>query len=134
MIGVDIVKISRIANIISKFGDRFIKRIFTRYEIKLSNRYNHLSMQVNYFAKRFAAKEAYIKATGGCNAQLSFTDMGIKNNPRGKPVFYLYDKKTDNVEVSLSDDGDYAIAMVIVEKRYNTLDGCCYARERHCFN
>ncbi len=112
MIGVDIVKVSRIADIINKFGDKAIQRLFTPYEIFQSAkcRYN----KSNYFAKRFAAKEAYIKALGASDG-VTFNRLGIKNNTLGKPYLYSDDQKLSNVEVSLSDDGDYAIAMIIIK-------------------
>ena len=60
-IGCDIVKISRVEKNIKNYSDKFLQKIFTENEIEYSsNSYN----AANYFAKRFAAKEAYAKATG----------------------------------------------------------------------
>ena len=114
MIGVDIIKISRISDIVNKFGNKFLKRIFTEYEIEQAVKYRIDRMKIGHFAKRFAAKEAYIKALGGLNKSLTFNQLGIKNNQNGKPSLYLHNRKMSKVAVSLSDDGDYAIAMVMV--------------------
>ena len=114
MIGIDIVKISRIGGLVSKFGDKFIQRMFTAYEITQSKKYRHHEIKINHFSKRFAAKEAYIKAVGS-NAGINFNNIGIKNDKNGKPYFCINDQVASNVEVSLSDDGDYAIAMVMIK-------------------
>ncbi|MBQ4874845.1 MAG: holo-ACP synthase [Rickettsiaceae bacterium H1] len=100
---------------IKKFGDKFFTRIFTEYEVEYAIKYKINNIKVSYFAKRFAAKEAYTKALGGLNNGIRFKEIGIKNDNKGKPNLYLRNKQITNAEVSLSDDGDYAIAMVIVK-------------------
>ncbi len=115
MIGVDIVKICRIAHLIDKFGNKFLQRVFTTHEIESSKKYQDQEMKNKHFAKRFAAKEAYFKALGGSSSstQLQFNFIGVQNNEKGKPYLFFNGKKLHNTDVSLSDDGSYAIAAVI---------------------
>ena len=73
-IGNDLININRIENTLSKFGDRFIKRVFTDIEIKKSE--GRLKKSSSY-AKRFAAKEAVTKALGtGLSSGVFFKDIG----------------------------------------------------------
>lgn len=87
-IGIDIIEIDRIQKSIERFGDRFLKRIFTEKELEYSlnkaNKYQHL-------AARFAAKEAIAKALSfnGDNG-FSWHDIEIVNKPNGRPVPYLF--------------------------------------------
>ena len=122
-IGVDIVDNNRLKKLVK--NKNFISRVFTRNEQKNSNK---LKNKINYYSKRFAAKEAFSKATGfGISKNLSFKDIEIKNNKKGKPLIKLnkstltYLKKKLNVKsfkinLSLSDEKIYSIAYVIIEK------------------
>ena len=122
-IGVDIVDNNRIKKLVR--NKQFIARVFTNNEQKYSNR---LKNKINYYSKRFAAKEAFSKATGfGISKNLNFRDIEIKNNKKGKPLIYLnkstlnYLKKKLNVRsfkvnLSLSDEKIYSIAYVVIEK------------------
>ncbi len=109
MIGIDIVKINRITRILEKHGDAFLKKIFSKREIEEGDSRNHLKS--NFLAKRFAAKEAYIKA---CSSPVKMREIEIRNDPSGQPILFIGDSKIDSVFVSLTDDGDYAIAVVII--------------------
>ena len=122
-IGVDIVNNNRLKKLIR--NKSFIERIFTNYEQKYSK---NLKNKLNYFSKRFAAKEAFSKATGlGISKNLHFKNIEIKKNKRGKPSINLhvttskYLKKKFRVKsfrtnLSLSDEKNYSIAYVIIEK------------------
>ena len=84
-IGVDIVNNNRIKKQIK--NKNFIKRIFTNSEQRSSNK---LKNKVNYYSKRYAAKEAFSKATGfGISSNLHFKDIEIKNNKSGQPLINL---------------------------------------------
>ena len=123
-VGVDIVDNNRFKKLIKK--KQFVERVFTKneteYSIKLRNK-------LNYFSKRFAAKEAFSKATGfGISKNLHFKDIEISNDKRGKPIIslnkssILYLKKKFKVRafktnLSLSDEKNYSIAYVIIEKK-----------------
>ena len=123
-IGVDIIENSRISN--SLKNNLFIKRIFSNSEIlKASNVKN----KKNYYSKRFAAKEAFVKSIGtGLRDNLNFKDISIINNKLGKPSFVITEKikkivkrqfKTSQFDffLSISDEKKYSIAYVILQKK-----------------
>ncbi len=123
-IGVDIVNNNRLKKLVK--NKNFLSRIFTNKEQILSNR---LKNKINFYSKRFAAKEAFSKATGfGISKNLNFKDIEIENNKKGKPIInlnkttILYLKKKFKVnsfktKLSLSDEKNYSIAYVIIEKK-----------------
>ena len=87
-IGVDVIQNKRIQNLIN--NKLFIKRTFGEREIKLSVKSKN---KTNYFAKRFAAKEAFAKSLGtGFRNNLNFKDIEILNDKIGKP-YYSKSKK-----------------------------------------
>ena len=123
-IGVDIVKNKRIKTLIK--NKLFLSRTFSQNEIKTSK---NISNKINYFSKRFAAKEALAKSLGtGFRKNLNFKDIEILNNKKGKP-FYSKSKKIDsiikktfkisnfNLFLSISDEKDYSIAFTILQKK-----------------
>ena len=122
-IGVDIVNNNRLKKLVKNRS--FIERVFTNHEKKSSI---NLKNKINYFSKRFAAKEAFSKATGfGISKNLHFKDIEIKNNKRGKPainlnkstILYLKKKfkvKSFKTNLSISDEKNYSIAYVVIEK------------------
>ena len=121
--GVDIVDNERIKFSLKING--FVRRIFTKNEIKQSKK---IKNKVNYFAKRFAAKEAFVKSIGtGFRKNINFKDIEIKNNNNGKPILKISEnikkflKKKFNINnfkiyLSLSDEKKYSIAYVIFSK------------------
>ena len=122
--GVDIIKNSRINNSLKIKG--FLNRIFTEKEIQQGKK---LKNKINFYAKRFAAKEAFVKAVGsGFRSDINFIDIEIKNYKNGKPYISL-SKKLNNflqkkfkiqkykVFLSLSDEKDYSIAFVVIDKK-----------------
>ena len=122
--GVDIIKNSRINNSLKIKG--FLNRIFTEKEIQQGKK---IKNKINFYAKRFAAKEAFVKAIGtGFRSDINFIDIEIKNYKNGKPYISL-SKKLNNflqkkfkiqkykVFLSLSDEKDYSIAFVVIDKK-----------------
>ena len=90
-IGVDIIKNNRVRS--SLKNNNFIKRIFSKNEILISKKFTN---KTNYFSKRFAAKEAFVKALGtGFRDGLNFKDIEIFNDKSGKP-HYLINSKIKN--------------------------------------
>ena len=86
--GVDIIENKRIEKSLKLKG--FTSRVFTQNEIKKSKKLNN---KINYFAKRFAAKEAFVKAVGtGIGKGIAFNNIEVKNNVNGKPLIYLSTK------------------------------------------
>ncbi len=121
--GVDIVQNQRIKKSLKKSG--FKSRIFTKYEILHSKK---IKNKANYFAKRFAAKEAFVKSLGiGFRENINFKDIEVKNNKKGQPLINLSKKikiilkKKFNISkykifLSLSDEKNYSMAFVILNK------------------
>ncbi len=118
-IGIDIVKVERIREVVNRWGDRFLNKVYTENEISYCyEKRNPFSS----LAVRFAAKEAMIKAIG---LRISaFTDMEILNGPHGKPFLKTSGKLEGFFRgnflrpphVSLSHEKDYGIACVLIEK------------------
>ncbi len=123
-IGVDIVSNLRIKKSIKK--NSFINRVFSKSEIYHSKKTINKS---NYFSKRFAAKEAFMKALGtGFRYNVNFNDISVINNKEGKPelkITYNIKKllinrlkvKKFNLFISLSDEKNYSIAFVVIQKK-----------------
>ena len=123
-IGVDIVNNNRFKKLVK--NKNFVERVFTSSEQRRSNKFKN---KINFYSKRFAAKEAFSKATGfGISRNLNFKDIEIKNNKIGKPslnlnkstISYLNKKfkvKSFKTSLSLSDEKNYSIAYVIIEKK-----------------
>ena len=122
-IGVDIVKNKRIH--LSIKNKSFINLTFSKNESLISEK---VINKTNYFSKRFAAKEAFVKALGtGFREGLNFKDIQIVNDKLGKP-YYLIDSKIKNLIqkkkkiknfnlfLSISDEKDYSIAFTIIQK------------------
>lgn len=118
-IGVDIIEIDRIRDIIDRYGDTFISKIFTETEINYC-RSKKISHQ--HFAARFAAKEAFSKALStGWRGEFSWRDIEVSNNELGQPSITLYGKLADRIEkdrvlISLSHSDNTVVAFVIIEK------------------
>jgi len=122
-VGVDIIENNRIKKMIK--NQNFLKRVFSNYEILNSKKKNN---KVSFFAKRFAAKEAFSKSLGtGIRNNLNFKDIIIKNNKSGKPFFYITKKiksiiikkfktKKFNFFLSISDEKNFSVAFVIFQK------------------
>ena len=123
-IGVDIIQNSRIKRLIIKKS--FINRSFGKQEIELSKKVKN---KVNYFAKRFAAKESFVKSLGTCfRENLNLNDIEILNDKLGKPYFFVSKKirniinkkfkiKRFNLFLSISDEKDYSIEFTILQNK-----------------
>ena len=123
-IGVDVVQNKRIKSLIK--NKKFLSRTFGKKEIKISQK---ILDKTNYFAKRFAAKEALVKSIGtGFRNNLNFKDIQILNDKIGKP-YYQKSKKIDKIInkkfkvktydlfLSISDEKDYSIAFTILQTK-----------------
>lgn len=113
-IGVDIVEISRLEKAIARWGEDFLKRVYTDSELKLYRK------KLPSLAARFAAKEAVIKALGKPEPGASLKEIEILSGPSGQPVVNLYGKAQsqarklglDRFAITLSHSKEYAIAFV----------------------
>jgi len=122
-IGTDIINIKRINNSIKRGGYNFKKKIFSNKEINYCEKKKNPSA---FYAKRFAAKEAFTKALGtGIGKGISLKDIEIFNDTTGKPNIRLkgfannflkkkIKKNKYNIYLSLSDDEPWAQATVII--------------------
>lgn len=108
LLGTDIIEIDRVDRAIQRHGERFLRKLFTEFEIEYCQRFQHSSRN---FAGRFAAKEAIAKALGtGFGEELAFRDIEIKNDPSGKPCVYLRGVKREDIALSISHCKAYAVA------------------------
>ena len=121
--GIDIIDIRRIRRTIERFGDKFKKKCFSENEIQRSE---NKEKSIESYAKRYAAKEACAKALGtGLAKGVFWKDIEIYNDKFGKPHIRLHknalkffenlnQQSNSSIEVSLSDEVNYAIANVII--------------------
>lgn len=114
MIGIDLVKTSRINRLIERFGQKFLQKFLSTDEIILIN--NHKTA-----SGFWAAKEACAKALGvGIGSECAFHDIKIYKTKKGAPKIELSqrlieDFKINNISLSITHDGEYAIAVVAIE-------------------
>ncbi|HSX14075.1 MAG TPA: holo-ACP synthase [Chlamydiales bacterium] len=112
-LGTDIVEISRIRESIERHGQYFLNRLFTQKEQDYCNKFQD---PVPHFAGRFAAKEAISKALGtGFGAELSWHDIEIVNDERGRPRVHLREEAKGTIHLSISHCVSYATATAILE-------------------
>ncbi len=124
-LGNDMVDIRRIEETLEKYGERFIQRLFTDVEIRKSEK---RSQRAASYAKRFAAKEACSKALGtGFRAGVFWKDMGVVNEPSGKPTMVLTGGALERLQritpaghkvrihLTITDDNPWAQAIVMIE-------------------
>jgi holo-[acyl-carrier protein] synthase len=118
MIGIDLIKTSRMASMIEKFGEKALKRFLSTNEINLVK--NHKTA-----SGFWAAKEACSKALGvGIGSTCNFHDIVISKTDKGAPRLHLSEKlikefKITDTSLSITHDGDYAIAVVAIEVNKN---------------
>ena len=124
-LGNDVIDIRRIEETLTRFGPRFIDRVFTDVEIAKSEK---RAQRAASYAKRFAAKEACSKALGtGFRNGVFWKDMGVVNEPSGKPTIVLTGGARDQLDslvppghkarihLTITDDFPYAHAFVMIE-------------------
>ncbi len=112
--GTDITEVNRLRKAAQRWGDSFLKRVFTAKELK--NARTRISMY-QHLAGRFAAKEAIFKALG--NLELSWQDVEIFNDKNGRPYCNILNGKAKNTEIfiSISHVKNYATASAIVAQK-----------------
>lgn len=126
--GSDIIDIRRVAKVLERHGERFIKRCFTAEETAKAERRRDAGTHVATYAKRFAAKEAASKALGtGFAKGVHMKDIGVVNDVDGKPTLVLTGGalkrlqslipkgKTPRFHLTLTDEPPLAKAFVIIE-------------------
>lgn len=109
-IGIDIVSNERVKKLYEKFGDRFLRKIFTESEIKYCLSY---SDPIPHLAGKFATKEAIIKALGRPRG-INLKSIEVINTPQGKPIAFLSNIKDRKILISLSHEKTHTVAIAIV--------------------
>ncbi len=127
-IGSDILDVRRLEKVLVRFGDRFIRRCFTDQERAKAERRRGAGTHIATYAKRFAAKEAVSKALGtGFSHGVFMKDIGVVNNPAGKPEIVLQGGalarlealtpkgKKGQIHLTLTDEPPMVMAHVVIE-------------------
>ena len=120
-LGLDLVQVARVQASLERFGQRFLARCFTPGEIELSMQRPRPAQAL---AMRFAAKEAFAKAAGLGMRGLGWTEIEVAHDQLGKPSLVLHGRAQEwaraagvvGCHLSLTDEGDYAAAVVVLEK------------------
>ncbi len=120
-IGTDIVKVSRVEHLYEKFGDKFLKKVFSDNEVEHCKKRKKF---INALATRFAAKEAFLKSIKtGLRFDLKMHNIEILNNDYGAPYVRLHESareyarnlKVKTIHVTMSDENEYATAFMVLE-------------------
>jgi len=118
-LGLDLVEIARVAEMLTRWPQRFVERVFTPEEIAACE---SRGSRAAAFAARFAAKEAFAKALGtGVDKDFSWKDFAVHNENNGRPLPRLSARLAARlqgvkVHLSLSHSDHYATAVVVLEK------------------
>jgi holo-[acyl-carrier protein] synthase len=128
LVGLDLTPVPRVAEVLERFRERFLARIFVEGEIQRRRR--HPRAFAEHVAGRFAAKEAAMKALGTGWRGVAFREIAIRRSASGKPVLELTGRAADRArvlgvvesEVSITHTADLAAAVVVLVTR-GTQDG-----------
>ncbi|MBM4293575.1 MAG: holo-[acyl-carrier-protein] synthase [Deltaproteobacteria bacterium] len=122
-LGVDLVRVDRIDKALKRYGDRFLRRVFTPREIEYCS---GKVWAVSGFAMRFAAKEAFSKALGVGLRQggIRWREVEVVPDLRGKPDILVSGRAAQlcaeagitGMHLTLTDEDNHAIAVVVLEK------------------
>jgi holo-[acyl-carrier protein] synthase len=118
LLGLDLTEVDRVAGVLERWGDRFVRRVFRPGELSRSRR--HPRARAEHVAGRFAAKEAAMKALGTGWRGLAFRDVEVGRDPRGKPTLSFHGRALDrsrelrvaSTEVSITHTRTMAAAVV----------------------
>ncbi|MFZ5862620.1 MAG: holo-ACP synthase [Nitrospirota bacterium] len=121
-IGIDLVRISRVREALGRWADRFLARVLSQDETAYCRARIDPAPHV---AARFAVKEAAMKALGVGWTGAAWREFEVVNMPSGQPTLRLSGRAAqrmatlgaDTAFVSLTHDGDYAAAQVIISRR-----------------
>jgi len=120
-VGIDLVNIQRLETVLQRWGDLFVKRVFTDQEAEFCFK---RAYPASPLALRFAAKEAFSKAIGlGMRRGIRWRDIEVFHHPGGRPALRLQgrsseicrEKQITRFHLSLSDEGRYGMAVVVLE-------------------
>lgn len=98
-IGIDLLDLRRVYKLYEKYEHKLSEKILSRNEILILDRIKNKDGKINYIAKRFSAKESFLKALGiGLGRGIKFNDIEITNDEFGKPTLILNDEAIKIVE------------------------------------
>jgi holo-[acyl-carrier protein] synthase len=113
--GIDVVELSRFRRALSRGGEAFLRRVFTRQETTYARKRRQTALL--HLAGRFAAKEAVIKAVSQIDPKRTLTmkQVEVRNDQLGRPHIVLHDGRSDTIQlyVSLSHADTIAVANAI---------------------
>ena len=120
LVGLDLTPVSRVAEVLARFQERFLARVFVEGEIHRARR--HPRAFAEHVAGRFAAKEAAMKALGTGWRGVAFREIAVLRDPRGKPTLELRGRAAARArqlgvvesEVSITHTQDLAAAVVVL--------------------
>ena len=114
-IGTDIVKVSRIKDLLTTKEEKFLNKVFTREEISYCN--SHSKPEI-HFSGKYAAKEAVKKAllSNDLIEQISLKSIKILNRDNKAPYVVIDNTMDLNCNVSISHEEEYAIAFALIQK------------------
>ena len=120
-IGTDIVRVARMQQDLDRYGERFAERILTANELQ---EFHRNTGKANFLARRFAAKEAAVKALGtGFSNGVLLHDIEVAHDAQGKPLLQFHGRARELLQeksivvahISLADEQDHAVAFVTLE-------------------
>jgi len=118
LLGLDLTEVSRVSEVLERWGERFLMRVFSPGELNRARR--HPRAFAEHVAGRFAAKEAAMKALGTGWRGVAFREISVRRDPRGKPRLELSGRALEraerlgvrSMEVSITHTADVAAAVV----------------------
>jgi holo-[acyl-carrier protein] synthase len=122
-VGIDLVQVSRVAESLERFGERFLRRVFTDGEVAYAR--SAPAHTAERLAARLAAKEAALKALDLGDRGVGWRQIEVEREPSGAPRLSLHgaalaaaeEAGVEEVALSLSHEGDFATAVVMTTRR-----------------
>lgn len=120
-LGIDLARVDRIARLVDRYGERFLRRVFTEGERAAAGGGPERARRL---AARFAAKEAALKALGtGLSQGIRWRDVEVVRRPGAPPALALHGaaariarrRGIERLHVTLSHEGPFALAVVVAE-------------------
>lgn len=123
-VGIDVVNMAHFKRVMGRGGITFIKKTFCPEEQVAARKFRS-EKRLAFYAKRYAAKEAFVKAIGTGFGPIGLQDIWVENDPSGQPRLMLSEKaqkfmkktykRPMHIHLSLSDDG-VAAAIVVLDR------------------
>ena len=119
-IGLDIVRVAEVTAVLSRFGERYVRRVYTPHEAAYCDAGNG-AVRASRFAARFAAKEATVKALAPTGRWTDWRTIEVQRQPSGACSLALYGEAAElalqrgiwHLALTMSHEGDLAVACVV---------------------